>query len=69
MPRVRKHRRKLKGKWFRGNVYSMTADQLVASKKYEEGVLKPTALEVTKKNRKIYSRYYYKPLSPDENWD
>lgn len=57
------------GKWFRGNIYAMSSDQIAKSKKYSKGVKKPTALETKKIKGRTYSRYYYKPLKPGEFWD
>ena len=39
------------------------------TEKYEKGVKKPTAVETKMINGKPHSRFYYKPLTPDENWD
>jgi hypothetical protein len=60
---------KKKSKWFKGNVFTMSSNQLIVTKKYEIDVKKPTALEVKKRKGKEFSRYYFKPLQPNENWD
>lgn len=57
---------KLKGKLFSGNVFSMTLKQFEKSKKFGEGVMKPTALRTVKKGKKVYSQYYYKPFTYEE---
>jgi len=58
-----------KGNWFEGNIFSMPSKQIVDSRKYGKNVLKPTAVEVKTIKGKKYSRYYHKPLTPDEFWD
>lgn len=60
-----------KGKLFPGDVFSgsFSADDMVRAKKYEKGVMKPTALETVTRKGKKYSRYVHKPLRPGEFWD
>lgn len=58
---------KLFGAWFKGNVFSMPLKEFQEIKRYEKGVMKPTALMTNKKGTK--SRYYYKPIGENEFWD
>lgn len=57
------------GKWFRGNVFTMSSSELTKKMKYGKGVKKPTALRTKKIKGKTYSQYYYKPHYPGEFWD
>jgi len=63
-------RQKLHSKWFKGNFYIFSSKKMKTyTEKYEKGVKKPTAVETKMINGKPHSRFYYKPLTPDENWD
>jgi hypothetical protein len=57
---------KKKGKWFEGDVFSMPSNTFTATRKFEKGVMKPTALETKIIRGKVFSRYYHKPVKPGE---
>lgn len=44
----------------------MSSSAFATTRKYEQGVMKPTALETKNRNGKTFSRYYYKPLKLGE---
>lgn len=57
---------KLKGPWFKGNVFRFSVAKLVAAKRFERGVKKPTALETKKIRGKSFSRFIFKPIRSGE---
>lgn len=57
---------RMKGKWQRGTIDRLSADQFrEVSERASIGVKKPTAIEQQKNKWRIY----HKPIGQNENWD
>lgn len=54
------------GVLFKGNFFGMSLVQMQKSRKFEKGVLKPTAVRNVKKGKKVYSQFYHKPFTYEE---